>query len=77
MEEIYLSEEAFAYQSLQNFLSKFPDEEACLKLFRSLQSPFADTSKNLLVQTNAHSNAQSAKPKHGALPALIFTDCGD
>jgi len=33
MEEIYLSEEAFAYQSLQNFLSKFPDEESCLSLF--------------------------------------------
>ncbi len=33
MEEIYLTEEAFAYESLQNFLSKFPNEEACLKLF--------------------------------------------
>lgn len=36
MEEIHISEEAFAYQSLQNFLSKFPNEEACLKLFPAI-----------------------------------------
>jgi len=33
MEEIYISEESFAYQSLQNFLLKFPNEEACLSVF--------------------------------------------